>query len=222
MFIYHFGEDGFFGFLSTAIPLFIIFIMLRNILLVLGGRRPQQPPPQRDEEEREAPPPMPRPLPQESRAPGDKEELRTIIAKMEEKLKAKAPGKAKDGEDRLYKEGQGSSAPMAKQKIRTDKPAPLFKKSGGSLGRDVYQEDGKNLHGDDCAVPHEKGKIYKEAPAWGSEGEGLAAAFARLSALDSRPVGRRVRLKHADLVNGFLLGQILDKPRSLKPYDEQW
>ena len=30
----------------------------------------------------------------------------------------------------------------------------------------------------------------------------------------------RVQLKHKALVNGFIMSQVLDKPRALKPYEE--
>ena len=43
------------------------------------------------------------------------------------------------------------------------------------------------------------------------------AHYAKEQAPEKRP---RVQLKHKALVNGFIMSQVLDKPRALKPYEE--
>ncbi len=241
MFIYHFGEDGFFGFLSTAIPLFIIFMLVRNILLVLGGRgrrrRPQLPPEGREE----GPPPsrapeQPQPAPQQPQPgsyqeevpqPQKGEDINTIIAKMEEKLKQRAPAPAKDGQGRLYQEGARPTPPPRKATVTLGKkakeaPATLAaNKAEGKVVREggLYSEPAGATHREGCQLDHERGRVYQEAPSWGSEGAGLAAA-SLLSPSSYQPSRPRLRLKHADLAKGFLVGQILDRPRSLKPYDD--
>ena len=81
------------------------------------------------------------------------------------------------------------------------------------------------VHRDDEAFTHDKGKVYHDPRSDYSYSEeqmnAAAAAFNAHYAKEQEPEKRpRVQLKHKALVNGFIMSQVLDKPRALKPYEE--
>ncbi len=69
------------------------------------------------------------------------------------------------------------------------------------------------LHTDNCELKHDKGKIYTEPML--IEEEPVADVKVR-QALKETP--SKQKLAHPVLANAFILSEVLDKPRSLKPY----
>lgn len=81
--------------------------------------------------------------------------------------------------------------------------------------------DYKPMHSDDCRLPHERGRVYREpVGSYGNIGNvSLNQSSAPLQVEGAKK--RRRRFKHASLVNGVIMEEILGKPRALKPYGEE-
>ena len=88
------------------------------------------------------------------------------------------------------------------------------------LGDKVIVPDYKPVHGDDCHIEHEKGRVYREPIGkYGDIGSvSLSRSSAPLQVEGAQK--KRKRFKHASLVNGVIMEEILGKPRALKPYGE--
>lgn len=92
-------------------------------------------------------------------------------------------------------------------------------------GTRVRRDDGSRVHRDGEALVHDKGKVYYDPRGDYSYDEAkmnaAAAAFnARYAQAQPAPK-KRVKLKHAALVNGIIMAEVLGKPRALNPYEER-
>ncbi len=70
------------------------------------------------------------------------------------------------------------------------------------------------IHTDNCEIVHDKGKIYTE-PMLIKE-ESITNLAERKTKAE---VPAKKKLAHPVLANAFILSEVLDKPRSLKPYN---
>ena len=92
-------------------------------------------------------------------------------------------------------------------------------KSDRDLAEEFERVLGKKrdkVHTDNCEIVHDKGKLYTE-PAFMEEdavGNGKPIAV-----IEDAP---KKRLAHPKLVQGLIMEQILSKPRSLKPYGDEF
>lgn len=114
----------------------------------------------------------------------------------------KRPDLAAEFERRLKKTSNNGTAAKAKTAARTDK---------------------QRVHRDNEALVHDKGKVYYDPRGDYSYNEerfnAQAAAFrSRYAAKQEAPRKPRLQLKHSALVQGFIMSQVLEKPRSLNPY----
>ena len=92
-------------------------------------------------------------------------------------------------------------------------------KSDRDLAEEFERVLGKKrnkVHTDNCDISHEKAKIYTE-PAFMAE-EPVASG----KSFESLQPAPKKRLKHPKLVQGLIMEQILDKPRALKPYSDEF
>ena len=92
-------------------------------------------------------------------------------------------------------------------------------KSDRDLAEEFERVLGKKrnkVHTDNCEISHEKAKIYTE-PAFMAE-EPVASG----KSFESLQPAPKKRLKHPKLVQGLIMEQILSKPRSLKPYGDEF
>lgn len=92
-------------------------------------------------------------------------------------------------------------------------------------GTRVRRDDGSRVHRDGEALVHDKGKVYYDPRGDYSYDEAkmnaAAEAFnARYAQAQPAPK-KRVKLKHAALVNGIIMAEVLGKPRALNPYEER-
>lgn len=115
---------------------------------------------------------------------------------------ARRPDLAAEFERRLKKTSNNGTAAKAKTAARTDK---------------------QRVHRDNEALVHDKGKVYYDPRGDYSYNEerfnAQAAAFrSRYAAKQEAPRKPRLQLKHSALVQGFIMSQVLEKPRSLNPY----
>lgn len=81
------------------------------------------------------------------------------------------------------------------------------------------------IHRDNESFAHDKSKVYYDPRGDYSYDEAkmnaAAAAFNAYYAKAQEPAPKqRVKLKHATLVNGFIMSEVLNKPRALQPYDD--
>ena len=92
-------------------------------------------------------------------------------------------------------------------------------KSDRDLAEEFERVLGKKrnkVHTDNCELSHEKAKIYTE-PAFMAE-EPVASG----KSFESLQPAPKKRLKHPKLVQGLIMEQILDRPRALKPYSDEF
>ena len=72
------------------------------------------------------------------------------------------------------------------------------------------------VHTDNCEIVHDKGKLYTE-PAFMAEEP--VSSGKHLTVVEATP---KKKLAHPKLVQGLIMEQILSKPRSLKPYGDEF
>lgn len=78
----------------------------------------------------------------------------------------------------------------------------------------------KPVHVENCQLQHERGNVYREyEPQKDIMGKGCVPK-------DSQSVSKQVqskkrRFKNTELVRGIVLGEVLGKPRALKPYGKE-
>lgn len=92
-------------------------------------------------------------------------------------------------------------------------------------GTRVRRDDGSRVHRDGEALVHDKGKVYYDPRGDYSYDEAkmnaAAEAFNARYAQAQPAAKKRVKLKHAALVNGIIMAEVLGKPRALNPYEER-
>ena len=92
-------------------------------------------------------------------------------------------------------------------------------KSDRDLAEEFERVLGKKrnkVHTDNCEITHDKGKLYTE-PAFMAEEP--VSSGKPLTVVEATP---KKKLAHPKLVQGLIMEQILSKPRSLKPYGDEF
>lgn len=194
---------------SDLIPLLFVLVMLANVFLDRRNRR------RRRQQE------LPQEQPQETAEP----------TQAEQQTQAKPKDLAAEFERRLKKTTEEAQA-RKRQSSR----------EGGVVhdGTRVRRDDGSRVHHDGEALHdhtgrihrenedlvHDKGKVYYDPRGDYSYDEAkmnaAAAAFNAHYAQQAQPAPKkRVKLKHAALVNGIIMAEVLGKPRALNPYEER-
>ena len=207
MIIFHSGSGGdFFSAFGRWLPMLLILVAFLNIAGVFGKKRgdDEYELPEDEEEPEGGQPQQEPPAPQDGGSSRKRDDIDALIAKMEEKLRQgrkEEPYQGTQGGGRLYREN--ASEGHRTQPVYTDGAAA-----------------GSRLHREECAVPHQKARVYRETQSWGAEGAGVLSAASRERAQAPAPARTRLRFKRAELVQGFIMSQVLDRPRSLKPYGE--
>lgn len=174
------------------IPLLFVLVMLANVFLDRRNRRRRQ---------RE----LPQEEPQETAEP----------TQAEQQTQAKPKDLAAEFERRLKKTTEEAQARkrQSSQGVVHD-------------GTRVRRDDGSRVHRDGEALVHDRGKVYYDPRGDYSYDEAkmnaAAAAFNAHYAQQAQPAPKkRVKLKHAALVNGIIMAEVLGKPRALNPYEER-
>ncbi len=197
--------------LDRAIPIIFGFILLRGILSVLLGKKKRRRLPEEELPQDgggENPPGAERdeaaPLPQQKQQPD-------LAAEFERRLKktTEESARRKQAEQEAEKKQRVNPVRQDKQRLHHDDEAP---------------HEGKGrIHREGEALAHDKGRVYYDPRGDYSYDEArmneAAAAFrARYAKKQEAPGRAKVKLKHGALVNGFIMAQVLDKPRGLKAY----
>lgn len=189
---------------SDLIPLLFVLVMLANVFLDRRNRRRRQ-----------------QELPQETAEP----------TQAEQQTQAKPKDIAAEFERRLKKtteEAQARKRQSSREGGVVHDGTRVRRDDGSRVHRDgeaLHDHTGR-IHRENEALVHDKGKVYYDPRGDYSYDEAkmnaAAAAFNAHYAQQAQPAAKkRVKLKHAALVNGIIMAEVLGKPRALNPYEER-
>lgn len=185
---------------SDLIPLLFVLVMLANVFLDRRNRRRRQ---------RE----LPQEQPQETAEP-TQAKPKDIAAEFERRLK-------KTTEEAQARKCQSSQGVVHDgTRVRRDDDSRVHRD-----GEAMHDHTGR-IHRENEDLVHDRGKVYYDPRGDYSYDEAKmnasAAAFNARYAQQAQPAPKkRVKLKHAALVNGIIMAEVLGKPRALNPYEER-
>lgn len=193
---------------SDLIPLLFVLVMLANVFLDRRNRRRRQ-----------------RELPQEQ------QQETAEPTQAEQQTQAKPKDIAAEFERRLKKtteEAQVRKRQNSREGGVVHDGTRVRRDDGSRVHRDgeaLHDHTGR-IHRENEALVHDKGKVYYDPRGDYSYDEAkmnaAAAAFNAHYAQQAQPAPKkRVKLKHAALVNGIIMAEVLGKPRALNPYEER-
>lgn len=188
---------------SDLIPLLFVLVMLANVFLDRRNRR------RRRQQE----------LPQETAEPTQAEQQtqakpKDIAAEFERRLK-------KTTEEAQARKRQNSQGVLVHDGtcVRRDSDSRIHRDSEA-----MHDYTGR-IHRENEDLVHDRGKVYYDPRGDYSYDEAkmnaAAAAFNARYAQAQPAAKKRVKLKHAALVNGIIMAEVLGKPRALNPYEER-
>lgn len=186
---------------SDLIPLLFVLVMLANVFLDRRNRR------RRQQEQ-----------PQETAEPTQTEQQtqakpKDIAAEFERRLK-------KTTEEAQARKRQSSQGVVHDgTRVRRDDDSRVHRD-----GEALHDHTGR-IHRENEDLVHDRGKVYYDPRGDYSYDEAkmnaAAAAFNARYAQAQPAAKKRVKLKHAALVNGIIMAEVLGKPRALNPYEER-
>lgn len=190
---------------SDLIPLLFVLVMLANVFLDRRNRRRRQ-----------------RELPQEQ----SQETAESTQA--EQQTQAKPKDLAAEFERRLKKTTEAAQARKRQSsqgvvhdgtRVRRDDDSRVHRD-----GEAMHDHTGR-IHRENEDLVHDRGKVYYDPRGDYSYDEAKmnasAEAFNARYAQAQPAAKKRVKLKHAALVNGIIMAEVLGKPRALNPYEER-
>lgn len=188
----------------NLIPLLFVLVMLANVFLDRRNRRRRQ---------RELPPEQP-------------QEQQPTHA--EQQTQAKPKDIAAEFERRLKKTTEAAQARKRQSSQGVVHDGTRVRRDDGSRvhrdGEALHDHTGR-IHSENEALVHDRGKVYYDPRGDYSYDEAkmnaAAAAFNARYAQAQPAAKKRVKLKHAALVNGIIMAEVLGKPRALNPYEER-
>lgn len=187
---------------SDLIPLLFVLVMLANVFLDRRNRRRRQ-----------------REQPQETAEP----------TQAEQQTQAKPKDLAAEFERRLKKTTEEAQARKRQSSQGVVHDGTRVRRDDGSRvhrdGEALHDHTGR-IHRENEDLVHDNGKVYYDHRGDYSYDEAkmnaAAAAFNAHYAQQARSAPKkRVKLKHAALVNGIIMAEVLGKPRALNPYEER-
>ena len=189
---------------SDLIPLLFVLVMLANVFLDRRNRR------RRRQQE------LPQEQPQETAEPTQAEQqTKDIAAEFERRLKKTT----EEAQARKRQSSRESGVVHDGTRVRRDDGSRVHRD-----GEALHDHTGR-IHRENEALVHDKGKVYYDPRCDYSYDEAkmnaAAAAFNARYAQAQPAAKKRVKLKHAALVNGIIMAEVLGKPRALNPYEER-
>lgn len=190
---------------SDLIPLLFVLVMLANVFLDRRNRRRRQ---------RELPQEQPQETPEPTQA--------------EQQTQAKPKDIAAEFERRLKKTTEEAQARKRQSSHGVVHDGMRVRRDDGSRvhrdGEAMHDYTGR-IHRENEDLVHDRGKVYYDPRGDYSYDEAkmnaAAAAFNARYAQAQPAAKKRVKLKHAALVNGIIMAEVLGKPRALNPYEER-
>ena len=189
---------------SDLIPLLFVLVMLANVFLDRRKRRRRRQ--QRQE--------LPQEQPEAQAEQQTQAKPKDLAAEFERRLK-------KTTEEAQMRQRQSSQGVVHDgTRVRRDDDSRVHRD-----GEAMHDHTGR-IHRENEALVHDKGKVYYDPRGDYSYDEAkmnaAAAAFNAHYAQQAQPAPKkRVKLKHAALVNGIIMAEVLGKPRALNPYEER-
>ena len=192
---------------SDLIPLLFVLVMLANVFLDRRNRRRRQ---------RE----LPQEQPQETAEPTQAEQQtqakpKEIAAEFERRLKKTT----EEAQARKRQSSRESGVVHDGTRVRRDDGSRVHRD-----GEALHDHTGR-IHRENEALVHDRGKVYYDPRGDYSYDEAkmnaAAAAFNARYAQAQPAAKKRVKLKHAALVNSIIMAEVLGKPRALNPYEER-
>lgn len=192
---------------SDLIPLLFVLVMLANVFLDRRNRRRRQ---------RE----LPQEQPQETAEPTQAEQQtqakpKDIAAEFERRLKKTT----EEAQARKRQSSRESGVVHDGTRVRRDDGSRVHRD-----GEALHEHTGR-IHRENEALVHDTGKVYYDPRGDYSYDEAkmnaAAAAFNARYAQAQPAAKKRVKLKHAALVNSIIMAEVLGKPRALNPYEER-
>ena len=188
---------------SDLIPLLFVLVMLAN---VFWDRRKRS----RRRQQRQELPQEPQPT------------------QAEQQTQAKPKDLAAEFERRLKKTTEAAQARQRQSSQGVVHDGTRVRRDDGSRvhrdGEAMHDHTGR-IHRENEDLVHDKGKVYYDPRGDYSYDEAkmnaAAAAFNARYAQAQPAAKKRVKLKHAALVNGIIMAEVLGKPRALNPYEER-
>lgn len=187
---------------SDLIPLLFVLVMLANVFLDRRNRR------RRRQQE------LPQEQPETTAEQQTQAKPDDLAAEFERRLK-------KTTEQAQARKRQSSQGVVHDgTRVRRDDDSRVHRD-----GEAMHDHTGR-IHRENEALVHDKGKVYYDPRGDYSYDEAkmnaAAAAFNAHYAQQAQPAAKkRVKLKHAALVNGIIMAEVLGKPRALNPYEER-
>ena len=189
----------------NLIPLLFVLVMLANVFLDRRNRRRH-----RQQE-----------LPQETAEPTQAEQQtqakpKDLAAEFERRLKKTT----EEAQARKRQNSRESGVVHDGTRVRRDDDSRVHRD-----GEALHDHTGR-IHRENEDLVHDRGKVYYDPRGDYSYDEAkmnaAAAAFNAHYAQQAQPAPKkRVKLKHAALVNGIIMAEVLGKPRALNPYEER-
>lgn len=188
---------------SDLIPLLFVLVMLANVFLDRRNRRrrrqqelPQEPQPTQAEQQTQAKP-------------------KDLAAEFERRLKKTT----EEAQARKRQSSREGGVVHDGTRVRRDDGSRVHRD-----GEALHDHTGR-IHRENEALVHDKGKVYYDPRGDYSYDEAkmnaAAAAFNARYAQAQPAAKKRVKLKHAALVNGIIMAEVLGKPCALNPYEER-
>lgn len=185
------------------IPLLFVLVMLANVFLDRRNRRrrrqqelPQEPQPTQAEQQTQAKP-------------------KDIAAEFERRLKKTT----EEAQARKRQSSREGGVVHDGTRVRRDDGSRVHRD-----GEALHDHTGR-IHRENEDLVHDRGKVYYDPRGDYSYDEAkmnaAAAAFNARYAQAQPAAKKRVKLKHAALVNGIIMAEVLGKPRALNPYEER-
>lgn len=184
------------------IPLLFVLVMLANVFLDRRNRRrrqqelPQEQQPTQAEQQTQAKP-------------------KDIAAEFERRLKKTTEA----AQARKRQNSRESGVVHDGKRVRRDDDSRVHRD-----GEAMHDHTGR-IHRENEDLVHDRGKLYYDPRGDYSYDEAkmnaAAAAFNARYAQAQPAAKKRVKLKHAALVNGIIMAEVLGKPRALNPYEER-
>ena len=212
-----------FDLLDNLVPMVIMFMLLRGILDMLFGKKRrrqegEEAPPDYEEEQQPDYEATPAPQPEGKAEPDLASEFERRLKKRQQE---QAQQEAAKERQRVYVD---KAQQQKQERVYMDKEQQRVRQDRQRVHHEgeSHHEGKGRIHRDNEALKHDKSKLYRDPRGDYSYNEELfnkqAAAFSARYAQKQEQPKPEVKLKHAALVNGFIMAQVLDKPRSLKPY----
>lgn len=190
---------------SDLIPLLFVLVMLANVFLDRRKRR-------RRRQQRQELPQEPQPTQAEQQTQARPKDL---AAEFERRLKKTT----EEAQARKRQSSRESGVVHDGTRVRRDDGSRVHRD-----GEALHDHTGR-IHRENEDLVHDRGKVYYDPRGDYSYDEAkmnaAAAAFNARYAQEQPAPKKRVKLKHAALVNGIIMAEVLGKPRALNPYEER-